>query len=80
MIQKIYLSQIAVKIWNLICAVLAATPLEASRGTGKKGKSRPYPILNLSFKKVKNIFFWVEGEGVGEDTLSKNSLKPSQDL
>ena len=25
---------------------LAATPLEASRGTGRKGKSRPHPILN----------------------------------
>ena len=33
--------------------LLAATPLEASRGTGRREKSRPHPILNLSFKRVK---------------------------
>ncbi len=60
-----------------IIEILAATPLEASRGTGRRGKSRPHPILNLSFKRVKKIFF---GGEVGEDTLSKNSLKPSQGL
>ena len=37
---------------------LAATPLEASRATwGRRRKSRAHPILNLSFKRVKNIFF-----------------------
>ena len=56
--------------------ILAATPLEASRGTGRRGKSRPYPILNLRLKRVKK-YFWGEG---GKETLSKNSSKPSQDL
>ena len=56
---------------------LAATPLEASMGTGRMGKSRPHPILNLSLKRVEKIFFGGEG---GEDTLSKNRLEPSQDL
>ncbi len=53
--------------------LITATPLEASRGTGRMGKSLPHPILNLS---LKNNF---GGEG-GKETISKNSLKPSQDL
>ena len=40
--------------------LLAATPLEASRGIGRRGKSRPHPILNLRLKRVKK-YFWGRG-------------------
>ena len=58
----------------LLLKLLADTPLEASRGTGRREKSQPHPILNLSFKRVKKKYFW--GEGGVEP--SKKKLKTFQ--
>ena len=58
----------ALKLYIFMICNIAATPLEASRGTGRRGENRPHPILNLSFKRVLKILFWGEG---GEHTLSK---------